>query len=336
MRRRYAVLVAALVVAGGIVTGVLLTLGPGAPRTSTITGAVLVENSDARKQTPVGNVEISASSGISTGLTASDSSGFFSLRLKPAVRRGQPVVLSFRHADYQPLDMTEPANGQVLLAYMTPVPVAAASLQAAGPIITLSDIRIRYSFNTQVSQNIGSMSKTFEVVNTNGVPCNDHSPCSPNGRWKATRRSISFDAGEGSAYLNVRVSCISGPCSFTKIQSEPKPEPHRVFTVTVLNWSSTATFLVEAEVVQNNPTSIVRQSYPVQFGQTLDFTLPGTAEGPSIEATLNGQDIVFPLGPELILPWASCTVKVEQDQSKLYRCALKDNYRFKSSATPVP
>ncbi|MGH9609750.1 MAG: carboxypeptidase regulatory-like domain-containing protein, partial [Bryobacteraceae bacterium] len=294
------------------------------------------ENSDARKQTPVANAEISASSGISTGLTASDSSGFFSLRLKPPVPRGQPVVLSFRHADYQPLDMTQPANGQVLLAYMTPVPTAAASLEAAGPIVALSDIRVRYSFNTEVSQNIGSIAKTFEVVNTNGVPCNGHSPCSPNGRWRATRRSIRFDAGAGSAYRNVRVSCISGPCPFTKVQPEKPSEDHRVFTVTVLNWASTTTFLVEAEVVQNNPTSIVRQSYPVKFGQTLDFTLPRTAEGPSIEASLDGQDIVFPLGPELILPWASCTVKVQQDQSKLYRCALKDNYRFKSSATPAP
>lgn len=329
MRRRYAVLIAAAVVAGGIVAGVLLTLGPGAPRTSVITGAVLIQNSDARKQTPVANAEISATSGISTGLTSSDSAGFFSLTLKPAVRRGQPVVLSFRHADYQPLDMTEPAEGQVVLAYMTPVPITITSPQTAGPIGTLSDLRVRYSVNTEVSRNIGSIAKTFEVVNTNGVPCDDHSPCSPDGQWRATRRTVSFDAGEGSAYHNVRVSCISGPCPFTKIQSEKPSKNNRVFTVTALNWSSTATFLVEAEVVQNNPTSIVRQSYPVIFGQTLDFTLPGTAEGPSIEASVDGQDIVFPLGPELILPWATCTVKVQQDASKLYRCDLKDNFRFK-------
>ncbi|MGH9581524.1 MAG: carboxypeptidase regulatory-like domain-containing protein, partial [Bryobacteraceae bacterium] len=283
-RHRYAVLAATAIVAACIVAGVLLTLPPGVPRTSIITGAVLVENSDARKQTPISNAQITASSGVSTGLTASDSSGFFAVPLKPAVRRGQHVVLSFRHAGYQPLDLTQPAAGQVVLAYMTALPATKAARQAAGPQTTLSDIRVRYSENTEISQNIGSIAKTFEVVNTNGVPCNGQSPCSPNGRWRAARLSTSFDAGEGSAYHNVRVSCISGPCPFTKIQSERLSNRNRIFSVSVLNWSDTATFLVEAEVVQHNPTSIVRKSYPVEFGQTLDFTLPGTAEGPSIEA----------------------------------------------------
>lgn len=327
-RHRYAVLFATAIVAACIVAGVLYTLGPGVPRTSVITGVVLTQNSDARKQTPVANAQITANSGISSGLTASDSTGFFSIRLTPAVRRGQPVVLSFHHTSYQPLQLTPAADGQAVLAYMTPLP-AAASPQAAGPQITLSDIRVRYSVNTEVSQNIGSFHNTFEVVNTNAVPCNDQSPCSPDGHWKAARRDISFDAGEGSAFHNVRVSCISGPCPFAKILSEKLSQRDRVFSVSVLNWSDTTTFLVEAEVVQRNPTSIVLQSYPVEFGQTLDFTLPATAEGPSIEATLDGQDIVFPLGPDLILPWASCTVKVQQDSSKLYRCDLKENYRFK-------
>jgi hypothetical protein len=327
-RHRYAVLAATAIIAACIITGVLFTLPPGAPRTSTITGAVLVQNSDARKQTPIPNAQISASSTTATGATESDSSGFFTIRLTPAVRRGQSVGLSFRRAGYQPLDLTQPATGQIVLAYMTPVP-ASESPHAAAPESVLSDIRVRYSMNTQISADIASIAKPFEVVNTNGVPCNDHSPCSPNGRWKAAQLTTSFDAGPGSAYHNVRVSCISGPCPFTKIQSEKLSDNGQVFSVAVLNWSDTATFLVEAEVVQKKPASIVRELYPVEFGQALSFTLPATAEGPAIEASLNNQDIVFPLGPDLILPWASCTVKVQQDASKLYRCDLNDNYKFK-------
>jgi hypothetical protein len=77
-------------------------------------------------------------------------------------------------------------------------------------------------------------------------------------------------------------------------------------------------------------SDMIRQSYPIIFGRTMNFTLPGTAEGPSIEAAVNGNDIVFPLGPALILSWGTCTVKVDADRSKLIRCELKPGYRFQS------
>jgi hypothetical protein len=328
MRRRYAVLITAVIVGGCILAGVLLTL-PGPPRTSAILGAVLIQNSDARKQSPIPDAQITATAGISTGSTQSDSTGFFRLNLKPAVRRGELVTLSFQHSGYEPLQLTQAAEGQIVLAYMTPLPKKTEE-QPAGPENTLSDLRIRYSLNTEISQDVGSKSDTFEVVNTNGVPCNGRSPCSPDGKWKAAQRSVSFDAGQKSAFREVRLSCIAGPCPFTKIQSEGLSDQDRVFSATVLNWSDTTTFLFEAEVVQRKPVSLERISYPVEFGETLDFTLPGTAEGPSIEASVNGSDpIVFPLGPELILPWAACTVKVQPDSSKLFTCQLNHNYKFK-------
>ena len=58
------------------------------------------------------------------------------------------------------------------------------------------------------------------------------------------------------------------------------------------------------------------------------FTLPAAAEGLSLEAELNGDAIVFPLGPTLFLSWANCQSFVNKDQSKLYRCELKPGYRF--------
>jgi hypothetical protein len=69
-------------------------------------------------------------------------------------------------------------------------------------------------------------------------------------------------------------------------------------------------------------------SYPVIFNRTASFTLPAKAQGPSIEATLDHQEIVFPLGPAPKLSWADCEAQREKDLSTLYRCVLKSGYRF--------
>jgi hypothetical protein len=61
----------------------------------------------------------------------------------------------------------------------------------------------------------------------------------------------------------------------------------------------------------------------------MTFTLPPEGEGPSIQAEVNGSGIVFPLGPALILSWASCSLHVAPDRSKLYSCVLKPGYRFR-------
>ena len=48
----------------------------------------------------------------------------------------------------------------------------------------------------------------------------------------------------------------------------------------------------------------------------------------SIQAELDKNPIVFPLGPALLLSWAGCQMLVDKDQSRLYRCELKPGYRF--------
>jgi hypothetical protein len=60
----------------------------------------------------------------------------------------------------------------------------------------------------------------------------------------------------------------------------------------------------------------------------MDFTLPATAKGPSIEAEINGADIVYPLGPTLTLTWAKCSMNVVSGGAKLYRCEITPGYRF--------
>jgi len=59
----------------------------------------------------------------------------------------------------------------------------------------------------------------------------------------------------------------------------------------------------------------------------MNFTLPVAAQGMSIEAQMNGSEIVFPLGPNLRLSWADCTLTATE-QARLYRCDVKPGYRF--------
>jgi hypothetical protein len=99
--------------------------------------------------------------------------------------------------------------------------------------------------------------------------------------------------------------------------------------VVVLDWSDTTTFLFEAELFREMISDSVLVSYPVMFGQTVHFTVPADAEGVCIEADLDRDHIVFPLGPEPRLSWASCTALVNPDRTKLYRCELKPGYGLK-------
>jgi hypothetical protein len=87
---------------------------------------------------------------------------------------------------------------------------------------------------------------------------------------------------------------------------------------------------MEAEVYHAAISSNVRELYPVIFGRTLNFTLPPTQEGVSLEAEIDGSPMVFPLGPDLNLSWATCTVRTGTDKEKttVYRCELKPDYRF--------
>jgi hypothetical protein len=176
--------------------------------------------------------------------------------------------------------------------------------------------------------NIGSAVKTFSVTNTGNVSCKEGHPCSPDGKWAAAVGSTTLDAGLGNEFRNGRASCIGGPCPFTKIQDTNFDSARRTLRASALNWSDTATFLVEAEVYRPVANDVIRESYPVIFGESLTFSLPAAAEGVSIQAELDKAMIVFPLGPSLILSWANCQMLVNKDQTRVYRCGLKAGYRF--------
>jgi hypothetical protein len=311
----------------GVVIAVVIVKWRRFGRIESLTGTVLVQDMDARKQLPVANVSISADAGGRIAQAKSDASGFFRLNWRAWVWRGEQATLEFRHPGYQPVDATQALTDQLYIARMTPVP--ATDMKPPGPEVTVAETRVRYSVTATTTINFGSTARTFEVVNTGNVPCVARTPCSPDGKWKAAIASLSLDAGEGQEFQNARVSCIAGPCPFTRIESDGFSRGGRTIRASARVWSDTATFLAEAEVVHTTLTDAIRQAFPSIFGRAMTFTLPPTGQGPSIEAEVGGNRIVFPLGPDLNLSWATCTLQIEPNRAKLYSCELKPGYRFR-------
>ena len=315
---------ALMAVFGGISAAILSNGG----RLAMLRGAVIQQDSDPRKQAPIADVEITTANGLESGICKSDSSGFFRLSLLPGVKPGQLIQLQFRHPDFQPLDLTEAAGDKLYVARMAPLqhPVQGDSHQ---PEEAVANVVVRYSKEITTTTNIGNGVKTFEVLNSGNLPCNGHAPCSPDGKWKARVGSAALDAGLGDEFRNATVACIAGPCPFTKIDSDGFSKGGRTIKVSVRNWSDTTTFLMQAEVFHTEITDTIQSSYPVILGRAMDFTLPAAAQGPSIEAVINGQTIIFPFGTIPSLSWANCEVRIAKDKSKTFHCKLKPGYRFR-------
>ena len=307
--------------------GVLLVRELAQHKAITLKGAIIRKDSDPRKEMPIADVVVTANRLMAASESRSDASGFFSLALQRRVRHGEPITLHFRHPDYKPLDVKDYAGDQLYVAHLEPAKPEVRP-QVSGPGVVISNVVARYSIKSATSANVGSAVKSFEIVNQGNVRCNGQPPCSPDGKWKAAIESVSLDAGDGNEFRNARASCIAGPCPFTKIESDNFAENGRYLNVSVRNWSDTATFLVEAEVFHTLKGDVARQSYPVIFGDGLNFTMPANAEGVTIMADVNGTSVIFPLGPNLFLSWASCNSRVNKDQTKVFRCALKPGYKF--------
>jgi hypothetical protein len=288
-------------------------------------GAVLVQDSDPRKQRPIAGVAISAGD-LATSDATSDSSGFFVLKLRKPIRRGHPIVLVFRHPQYRPLDVNDFVGNRLYIVHLVPLSSNSAPQNQAE--VKVANVRVRYTAKAMAELNVGSAVKIFEIENKGNVPCKGQSLCSPDGKWKAAVGSATLDAGPGNAFRNARASCIAGPCPFTKIEADRLSKGDQIITASARAWSDTATFLLEAEVFSPMVSQMEHWSYPVIFGEGLSFTLPSSAESVSIKADLDGQTIIFPLGPSLFLSWATCNSGVNPDKGRIYRCTPKPGYRF--------
>jgi len=333
VRRRRTAIGSILVVAAAVAAALIaLRIQHVRGRSIIIHGAVIRRDEDARKQLPIADVVVTASNGRSSVSTRSGANGYFTLNYPQIVWPGGTADLSFRHPGYMPLDLQLKSGihlttRELYVAAMSPV-LPEAPPTPSGKQNVVSNIRIRYTINSETVVNIGSAARTFEVVNKANIPCGREPLCSPDRNWKAARGSIALDAGPGNEFRDVRTSCIAGPCPFTRIDPSGYIRGGRQITATAIDWSDTATFLLEAEVFHDAISSNVRQLYPVIFGDALHFTLPPTQEGVSIEADVNGAPMVFPLGPDLYLSWATCVRRADPDKTAVYRCELKPGYRF--------
>jgi hypothetical protein len=330
-------LVAALVL---ITAGALLTVVKvhpkrflsGAAPPLTLQGSALQDNADPALQTPLGGVSVTAASGVNSVTTKTGPSGLFSLTLDPGLKRGQRVTLTFEAPSYKTLQITPKHPGdQLYIARLELRQMRKSELIKEGApakMVNITNVQVRYTFKNESQMDVGSLAKQFEAPNKGNVPCRNKAPCSPDGRWKATATVFHIDAQRGDEFRDVRVSCVAGPCAFTTIQSTKFPAIDRKIDVSVLNWSDTTDFLVEADVLGTMVTDVVQRSYPFLVDGTMNFALPPSSEGPCIEADLDGQDMVFPIGPDLLVSIANCSLEVSQDGNKLYRCQLKPGYQF--------
>ena len=328
---RKAIYITATILALGSVVAVitvLLVKRYNLTRPMLLRGAVVKQDADPMKESPITDVMITDTSGLALEPVKSTFTGYFALRLRRGVAEHRSVTLEFQHPDYKPLVVTEPVSDQLIVVQLVPIHPE-IRVQTDRPVVAVSNVRIRYTTESTTQENIGTGVKTFEVKNVGNMPCNNTTPCSPDRKWKAATESASLDAGEGNVFRNARVSCIAGPCPFTRIDTDGFSQGGREIKVTVRNWSDTTTFLMQAEVFRPQISDMVRMAYPIILGTSLNFTLPPTANGPSVEAELNGENIVFPLGPEAILSWADCKVSVAKTQARFYRCELNAGYRFR-------
>lgn len=297
----------------------------GIQKPITLRGAVLVDDPDPKKQLPIAGVSISADD-LAIADATSDPSGLFLLHLRKPVRHGHQIIIHFRDPRYHPLDLNDYVVEKLYIVHL--VPIAVKAPPPTGPQVKVSGIRVRYTVNALTDLNVGSAVKIFQVKNKGNVPCRGQNPCSPDGRWKAATGSATLDAGSGNEFRSPRASCIAGPCPFTRIESDFTTQGGRILTVSARNWSDTATFLFEAEVFRPMVSQREHWSYPAVFGDGMSFTLPANAQSVSIEAELDGQPIIFPLGPLLFLSWANCDTAANPDRGRVYRCTPKTGYRF--------
>src|ERR1700746_462537 len=103
-------------------------------RSITIEGAVMQHDADTKKELPIAGVAITASDGVKSATTQSEASGYFKLVLQRGVLSEKPVIVSFRHPSYEPLDLNLQTRrleteDELYIATMVPVPAKTA----AGP-----------------------------------------------------------------------------------------------------------------------------------------------------------------------------------------------------------
>src|SRR5689334_6730526 len=336
--RRIKIIVIVSVLVVLVAVGIALRVArTGVPRMHppiTLEGSILNQDADPSKRTPIPGVTVTATRGETELVTQADPTGYFHLSFSGGIEGGKDLTLTFVKTGYKTVQMTPTNPGdQLYIVQMEPVEpparlVRAQREQPPAKVTAIKDVRVRYSFKSESTISVSAVAKEFMAPNKGNIPCRNLRPCSPDGKWKATLTILPIDTDPGNEFRNVRVSCIAGPCHFLRIDPPAFENGGTKLKISVLNWSDTAAFLVEADVVRRMVTNVVRQSYPFILGNTMNFALPPTSEAVSIEANVDGKLIIFPLGPTLDVSWADCNVATSTGGDQTYRCQLKAGYQF--------
>jgi hypothetical protein len=295
---------------------------------SVVTGAIIAQNPDPHLQRPIADAKVTVTIGGTSWTSVSGTDGLFRLRLEPAADIGVVLDVRVEHSDYRPFATVTTLRDQLHIIRLTPKLEQKPAPRTRADT-RISNIRVRYATRNTTTTTVGTAVRTFDIVNKGDVPCGGRPPCSPDGKWKAQVDSLSLNTEEANKrFRNVRVSCIAGPCPFSSIEQDRFSRGGQTITVSVRNWSDTVTYLLEAEVALTMDTELIRHTYPVTFGRSMNFTLPASASGPSLEAEVDGSEIVFPLGPELRLSWATCRFETGPEKAQQFRCELNPGYQF--------
>ncbi len=84
-------------------------------------GAVVKQDADARRQSPITDVEVSVADGFTVPPVKSDFSGYFKLTLPRRILPGHPITLRFRHPDYEPVDLKETVSDKLYVVHMVSI-----------------------------------------------------------------------------------------------------------------------------------------------------------------------------------------------------------------------
>src|ERR1700744_1992534 len=121
-----------------------------------IEGAVIQRDADTKKELPISDVEITATDGVRSTTTVSDSSGYFKLVFHKRVLSDEPIIVTFRHARYEPLELSVPTRrletpSELYVEAMVPVPTKPVGPKGpnrpAPKESVVSNIRVRYTIN---------------------------------------------------------------------------------------------------------------------------------------------------------------------------------------------
>jgi hypothetical protein len=174
-----------------VVVLVLLIRGRLQRRSASVEGAVLMQDTDPRRQLPISGVEVSTAAGETMVQSRSDAAGFFRLKVPLSLWRNETSGLDFRHPGYRSVHVSQQLGEQIYVVRMAAIASQSAP-EPTGAQATLKDVRVRYATKATTPINVGSIAKTFEVANAGDVPCNHAPVCSPNGKWKASLGGLSL------------------------------------------------------------------------------------------------------------------------------------------------